>query len=394
MKALQVTGTWKPREGYESTQREKKDKRAVSGDRIYSNPGIGFVELPVPEPADDEVLMKVGGVGVCGSDTTFLGSDEQGYSRYAGHCKMPCVIGHEFAGEVVKTGRNVTMFKKGDLITAETMNWCGECEACRMGMYNQCENLEEIGFTLDGGYAEYLVVKEKFCFDISALENIYGSKEEALHVGALIEPLAVAYNGIFVRGGGFRPGSDIVIFGAGPIGLSAISLVKAGGAGKIIVFEKSEPRMQLARQLGATHVYNIDILCEKEAGPGEKIRSLTGGRGADVFIEATEFQRFNIPEIEKALAVGAKIIQTGISSHTMEMDVEKLQISGASYHGTIGSAGHGIWQDVISLIAERRIDPSVYLNPHIYTLDEALEAIQDAAKCTAGKNVVDPSLNT
>ena len=393
MKALQVEGTWKPKPGYEPTEREMHDKRAVSGDRIYYRPKIRYVDIPMPEPEEDEVLMRVGGVGVCGSDTTFLGEDDQCYSRYAGHCKLPCVIGHEFAGEIVKVGKAVTMFQKGDLVTAETMNWCGECEACRAGMYNQCENLEEIGFTLDGGYAEYLVAKEKFCFDISPLMDIYGSKQKALHIGALIEPLAVAYNGIFVRGGGFRPGSDIVIFGAGPIGLSALALVKAAGAGRIIIFEKSAPRMELAEHMGATHVYDIDKLYADGPGPGQKVRELTDGKGAEVFIEATEFQRYNIPEIEMALAVGAKIVQTGISSRPMEMDVERLQIAGATYYGTIGSAGHGIWQDVIRLIAQGRVDPAVYMNPHIYTLDEALEAIQDAAKCTAGKNVVDPSLS-
>lgn len=392
MKALQVSGTWLPKPDYEPTEREKRDRRAVSGDRIFSRPGVGFVEIPVPEPKDDEVLMRVGGVGVCGSDTTFLGEDEQGYSRYAGHCKLPCVIGHEFAGEVVKVGKDVTMFQPGDLVTAETMNWCGECEACRMGMYNQCENLEEIGFTLDGGYAEYLVAKEKFCFDISALEDIYGSRRKALHIGALIEPLAVAYNGMFVRGGGFLPGSDVVIFGAGPIGLSALSLAIAGGAGKVIVFEKSVPRMELAEKIGASYVCDIDELKKEGSSPGRKVLELTGGKGADVFIEATEFQRFNIPEIEQALAVGAKVIQTGISSRTAEMDIERLQIKGASYHGTIGSAGHGIWQNVIQLIAQKRVDPDIYLNPRIYTLDEALEAIKDAAKCENGKNVVDPSL--
>lgn len=392
MKALQATGTWIPKPGYEPTEREKRDRRAVSGDRIYSRPVIGFVEIPVPEPKDDEVLMRIGGVGVCGSDTTFLGADEQGYSRYAGHCRFPCVIGHEFAGEVVKVGKAVTMFKPGDLVTAETMNWCGECEACRMGMYNQCENLEEIGFTLDGAYAEYLVAKEKFCFDISALEHIYGSRSKALHIGALIEPLAVAYNGIFERGGGFKPGSDIVIFGAGPIGLSALSLAVAAGAGRVIVFEKSAARMKLAEKTGATYVCDIDGLLAEGLSPGQKVLELTGKKGAEVFIEATEFQRDNIPEIERALAVGAKVIQIGISSKTMEMDVERLQIAGASYHGTIGSAGHGIWQNVIALIAQGRVDPQIYMNPRIYTLEESLEAIEDAAKCGAGKNVVDPGL--
>ena len=297
MKALQATGTWQPRENYIPTEREARDKRAVSGDRIYKAPGLGFIDIPEPEPADDEVLMMVGGVGVCGSDTLFLGEDADGYSRYAGHCKLPCVIGHEYAGEVKKVGKNVKMFRPGDLITAETMNWCGECVACRMGMFNQCENLEEIGFTLNGGYAEYLVAKEKFCFDISPLVERYKSREKAMHVGAMIEPLAVAYNGLFVRGGGFLPGADLVIFGAGPIGLSAMTLASASGAGQIIVFEMTPARLELAAQNGATTVINIKDLMKKGITPSEEILRLTNGRGADMLVETTEHQAENIPEM-------------------------------------------------------------------------------------------------
>lgn len=392
MKALQVNGTWQPRPGHTPSAREAQDQRADSADQIYSNPTIGFVDIPVPEPKDDEVLMRVGGVGVCGSDTTFLEPDSEGYSHYAGHCKLPCVIGHEFAGEIVKIGKNVKMFKVGDLVTAETMNWCGECAACRMGMFNQCKNLEEIGFTLDGGYAEYLVAKEKFCFDINGFQDIYKSKRRALQVGALIEPLAVAYNGIFVCGKGFRPGSDIVIFGAGPIGLSALSLVRASGAANIIVFEKSEPRMDIARNIGATHVFNIDTLKKDGTSPSEMIRQITKGKGAEVLIETTEHQYANIPEIEKALAVGAKIIQIGICPKKIELTTERVQLVGASYHGSIGSAGHGIWKDVINLVATGRVDPTKYMNTRVFMLDEALDAIRDAAKCVAGKNVVDPTL--
>lgn len=392
MKALQINGTWKPRPGYEPTPREARDKRAVSADRIFENPTIGFADIPVPEPKDDEVLMKVGGVGVCGSDICFLEADKNNYSMYAGHCKMPCVIGHEYAGEVVKVGRKVRMFKPGDLITAETMNWCGECSACREGMFNQCENLEEIGFTLNGGYAEYLVAKEKFCFDISALLEIYGSKRRAMQVGALIEPLAVAYNGLFVRAGGFRPGSDVVIFGAGPIGVSALCLARTSGAANIILFEKMPGRIELAKKVGATHVFNLDELKARGKSPHTAIMEVTRGRGAGLIAECTEHQRVNMPEIETSLAVGGKIVQIGISTKTAPVHAEYLQLVGASYHGMIGSAGHGIWTDVINLIATRRIDPEQYMNPRVYKLDEALDAIRDAGRGVPGKNVVDPTL--
>ena len=125
MKALQVNAEWKPRKGYQPTQREMQDKRAVMGSDLFYHPSIELVEKPMPVPADDEVLMKVGGAAVCGSDTMFLGSDEEDYTYYCGHCKLPVVIGHEFSGEIVSVGKRVKTFQEGDLVVAETMNWCG-----------------------------------------------------------------------------------------------------------------------------------------------------------------------------------------------------------------------------------------------------------------------------
>ena len=111
MKALQVSAEWKPREGYQPTEREKRDKRAIMGSDLFCHPKLELVEKPVPVPRDDEVLLKVGGAAVCGSDTMFLGADENDYTYYCGHCKLPVVIGHEFSGEIVQVGKNVKGFK-------------------------------------------------------------------------------------------------------------------------------------------------------------------------------------------------------------------------------------------------------------------------------------------
>lgn len=119
------------------------------------------------------------------------------------------------------------------------MNWCGECSACRAGLFNQCENLEEIGFSLDGAFAEYLVAKEKFCFHVEDLVPVYGSKERALEVASMVEPTAVAYNGMFTRGGGFRPGGNVAVFGAGPIGLSRCRWQRRQGLQKLFLLIKS-----------------------------------------------------------------------------------------------------------------------------------------------------------
>lgn len=390
MKALQAGGTWNPRKGYTPTKREIEDKRAVWGTQIFQNPTLELVEKPIPTIKEDEVLLKVGAAGVCGSDTMFLEADAEGYSKYGGHCKLPCVIGHEFSGEIVEIGSKVRDFKVGDLVTAETMNWCGECMACRMGMFNQCERLEEIGFSTDGGYAEYLVAKEKYCFHIDSLIDIYGTKERALEVGALIEPLAVAFNSIFTRGGGITPGDYVAVYGCGPIGLSAIMLTKAAGASKIIAFELKEARIKLAKEVGADAVYNPDELKKQGKTIKQVILEETGGIGAMAHIDAVENHSETLPDIEDSLAVGGKVIIIGIDNHKTAYMANKFQKKGVNITHGIGSAGHGIWYAVIRLIASRRIDPSKIISK-CYSLDDAVVAIKEAKKANGGKFVVTPN---
>lgn len=306
MKGLRLNGTWKPREGYVPTKREEEDQRALCAKNIWYEPRLEVVEAEMPEPEDDEVLMEVGACGICGSDTCFVDTDEEGYLDYVGHTRLPVIFGHEFAGKVVRTGKDVTRFREGDLVTAETMNWCGKCMPCRKGMFNQCENLEEIGFSLDGGFGQYLTAKEKYCLDINKFRDIYGSEEKALEAGALIEPTAVAYNGMFVRAGGFLPGSYVAVFGAGPIGLSAVQLAKAAGAAKVIVLEYSKPRLKLAAEAGATDVCDLGAIAGDGSSPAEVMRELTEGRGIHMAVECTAFCNKNIPQIQQALAVGER----------------------------------------------------------------------------------------
>ena len=93
----------------------------------------------MPQVRSDEVLIKVGAAGICGTDAHLLRLDEEGYTRYNGHSKYPIITGHEFAGEIVECGANVRSLKVGDLVSVESMHWCGECDACRTGMFDQCK---------------------------------------------------------------------------------------------------------------------------------------------------------------------------------------------------------------------------------------------------------------
>ena len=390
MKALQAYAEWKPRPGYTPTEREVRDKRGVLGSNVFFNPRLEFVEKPVPTPKDDEILLKVGGAAICGSDTMFLGADEENYTYYCGHCKLPVVIGHEFSGEVTAVGKDVKDLKVGDLVVAETMNGCGECLACRQGLVNQCERLEEIGFSLDGAYEQYLVAKERFCYPVSSLQKIYGTKERTLEVAAMVEPLAVAYNGVFFRGGGFMPGSHVAVFGAGPIGLSALSLCKAAGAARLISFEPNPDRQELARKVGATDVFDPYELLKQGTNPAEKVLELTGGIGVKMGVEATHHQQETIPYLVDMVGIGGTIAQIGISAVPTTFMSTFLQKKAINYHFSIGSSGHDIWPSVIRLIEAGRIDPSLYLTK-CFKLDEAIDAIKASESASGGKFVITPN---
>ena len=390
MKGLQLSGTWKPREGYTPTEREKTDQRALCTNNIWYQPKLSIEEIDMPVPGDDEILMKVGACGICGSDIAFLHKDDEDYSAYVGHTRLPVMIGHEFAGEVAAVGKSVKRFARGDLITGETMNWCGQCMSCRTGMFNQCEQLEEIGFSKNGGMAEYLVIKEKYCFSINSFETIYGDRKAAMEAGALTEPMAVAYNGMFVRGGGFMPGAYLAVFGCGPIGLSAIQLAKAAGAAKIIVFDFSKSRLALADTLGATDICDLGIMKENGETAASRLSVLTGGTGIHMAVECTAHCDLNIPEIEQSLAIGGKLVQIGHHAGVSMIFGQRFQKKGAAIYGSNGSSGHGIWEAVIRLIGNGVIDPRRIIAGR-YKLEDAIDGLQAAQRGEGGKYLILPN---
>ena len=142
---------------------------------------------------------------ICGSDVHMFETDDDGYMLLPYHLRTPVVTGHEFSGTVVAVGKEVTEFKVGDLVTAEEIQWCGECTPCRGGYWNQCRYIEDLGFTINGGFAEYAKVKAKYCWSLNSVLERYGDETTALEVGAMSEPVSVSYEGMFTRAGGFLP---------------------------------------------------------------------------------------------------------------------------------------------------------------------------------------------
>lgn len=372
MKALFVDADWAPRQGYALSGDEVARKRAAIGSRVWRNPRFEVRETPVPEPDDYEVIIRVKSCGICGSDTHLYETDGDGYILFSGLARFPCILGHEFSGVVEETGRRVANLKRGDLVAMESVMWCGLCRSCRAGAPNQCEKVDLLGLSVNGAIAEYAVVNERYCWKIDGLREAYPD-EDLFDIGALIEPIGCAYNGIFVAGGGFLPGATVVVHGAGPIGLGAIALARVCGASRIIAFDVYDGRVEAARRMGADYAFNSRNLGGQS--PSDKVMELTRGTGAGVQVEAAGAAPLTIPEMERSMASQGRIIYLGRAAASTPMHLDRL-VSGANrIVGARGHAGYGIFPNIISLISSKRLDPSPMISRR-FPFDGAIEALK------------------
>ena len=385
MKGLVLDAVWEPKPDYAVSEWEKETGKAINGNSIWRHPKLEVREWPDPKPGPQDVLLEVQACGVCGSDMHFYETDEDDYILYPGLTKFPTILGHEFSGKVVEVGKDVELLEVGDMVTVEEMIWCGRCIPCRNGYPNHCTNLEELGFTIPGAFANYIAVDEKFCWKIDALAERFGSEEKGYEVGALTEPTCVAYNAMFERAGGFRPGHYVSVFGAGPIGLAAIGLAKAAGAGTIAAFEISPQRLELAKQVGADYAYD-----PREVVAGDVLMELSKGVGFDYHVEAAGAPHLTVPEMEKALAINGKIVQIGRAAQRVPMYLEALQVRRSQVFGAQGHSGHETFPNVIRLVAAGRLDLSPIITAH-YGLEKAVDAIAKSIERADGKILVKPS---
>ena len=256
---------------------------------------MGYTERPIPVPADNEVLVKLEYVGICGSDMHYYEMGRIG--DYV--VEPPFVLGHEPGGVVVEVGKDVTHLKVGDRVALEPGKTCGKCKFCREGKYNLCPDVVFLATPpVQGCNEEYIAFPENMCFKLP--DNV-STKE-----GALIEPLSVGFYAS--EQGGVKTGDTVVILGSGCIGLVTLLACKAHGAGKIIVADLVEARLQKAIELGAAEVINSG----KEDAL-KKIEELTNGRGADVVFE-TAGSPVTIAQTPFIVRRGGTITLVGISA--------------------------------------------------------------------------------
>ncbi|AWB43547.1 butanediol dehydrogenase [Paenibacillus sp. CAA11] len=315
-----------------------------------------------PSALPGKVKIKVEWCGICGSDLHEYTAGPIFISEGTPHSltgeKAPVVMGHEFSGQVVEVGEGVTKFKAGDRVVVEPIFACGECEACRQGKYNLCDQMGFLGLAGGGGgFSEYVAADEHMVHKIP--------DSVSFEQGALVEPSAVALYA--VRSSKLKVGDKAVVFGAGPIGLLVIEALKASGASEIYAVELSPERKSKAAELGAI------VIDPKEVDAVKEIHARTQG-GADVVYEVTGVPPVLTQAIEST-KLGGEMMIVSIFEKEAPIHPNHIVMKERTISGIIGY--RDIFPAVISLM-EKGYFPADKLVTKRIKLDEVVEQGFDA----------------
>jgi L-iditol 2-dehydrogenase len=283
---------------------------------------LEFVDFPDPKPADDEVVVRVRACGICGSDI-------HGWDGSTGRRNPPLIMGHEASGEVLSTGPRVTAFRAGDRVTFDSTIYCGVCRFCQEGHVNLCENRRVVGvspteYKQHGAFAERLAVPDRILYrlpDALPFEH-----------AAMVEPVSIAVHA--VKRTKIAQGSTAVVIGSGMIGLLVIQALRWAGAKNVVAVDLADNRLELARQLGATHTINSG-----KYDAAAEVLKITGGLGADTSFEVVGFT----PTLNLALAVlkrgGSCVLVGNLSPKTQDFPLQAIVTKEITITGSCASAG-------------------------------------------------------
>ena len=326
---------------------------------MIERPGkMELKDIPIPEYGIDDVFIKVGYCGICGSDIeAFDGTRPEPYIRY------PVVLGHEFSGIVEKCGANVKTIMPGDRVTVKPCKHCGMCKYCRRGETNFCLTIRgelhsEIGYTINGGFSEYVVAPERQVYKIP--------DSLSLELAALVEPGACVWYGL-VRTCPV-PADTVAVIGPGTLGLLAVSFYQSFHPSKIILIGTREERNELGRKLGATDTINI-----QKQTPVKILRELTNGEGPDIVFESAgkpEAVRLAL----EAVRVGGRVALAGVAGKGKKIDIDSdyFIFKGAKVTGVFGYTTDTFTKSIEMLNAKSSDIRKIIT--HIWTLRDYQEA--------------------
>ena len=331
--------------------------------------GIKIVDIPVPKILKNEVLVKVKKAAICGTDIHLY--DWNNWCENV-NAKNPMIIGHEFCGEVVEVGSNVTLVKTGDLIAGETHIPCGKCILCRTGRQHICKDMKILGVHTDGVFAEYAKIPE-----ICAWKLPPNTPPE---IGAIYEPFGIAVHAVLKCK---IANQSVVVIGCGPIGLFAVNVASVSGASKVFAVDVNEYRLSIAKKMGD----NVETLNPANGDVNKIIKEETEGYGADVVIELSGSTKGTQMGFEIVKKTG-NIILVGLASEKVPIDlVNNVIYKEATIYGITGREMFNSWYQTESLIKSGKLNIEEVLT-HEFTLDEIEEAIITAKEGKCGKPVI------
>jgi len=325
----------------------------------YARNDVRIEEVPEPSsPLTGEVKIKVQWCGICGSDLheylagpIFIPVEEP--HPLTGK-KAPVIIGHEFSGDIIEIGENVTGLKVGDRVTASASRSCGKCFWCKRGETVICEVNAGTGLHADGAFAEYVNIP---AYDVYKLPSEL-SYEEA----ALAEPLAVGVHAM--RKGKIQPGDNVVIVGAGTIGLATLQAARASGAKKIIVVEVAKARKEYAKKFGATLV-----LDPTEVDVPAKVLEVTDGVGADLGFECVGKQETVLLVLD-SVRRGGRMVVVGIFEKPVEINLNFCVFFEKEIIGSLGYNDE--FSTVLSYLKDGRLQAEPMITKKI-KIDDLLD---------------------
>lgn len=332
-------------------------------------PGAEIQEdLPIPQVGPRDILVKVKATAICGTDSHIMAWTPYAQQRVP----TPMVFGHEFSGDVVEVGSEVTEVKVGDKVAGETHIPCNHCRMCKADKRHICENMKIIGVHVPGAFAEYISFPVDCAFRLD--ENF------DYVTGALLEPMGVAVHGVDCAE---VAGKSVVINGCGPIGLMAVGAAKAWGAKQVIALDVVDSKLQVAAQMGADCCLNS----AKVDAPAEIVRMTDGG--ADVAIDYTGVVGA-IRSMFHMIVNGGRIVLVGLPNNPIELDLTSdIIYKEATVIGSTGRLMYRTWEQCIDLISSGKfnIQPVIAGKYALRDFEAAFAAIRAG---TPGKMIMIP----
>jgi threonine 3-dehydrogenase len=329
-------------------------------------PGLWMQEVPVPEPGPTEVLIKVRKSAICGTDVHIWNWDDWARATVP----VPLVVGHEFCGEVADTGSAVTRFRPGQRVSGEGHIVCGHCRNCRAGRGHLCRNTKGVGVQRPGAFAEYLCLPQ---------ENVVPIPDDISdEVAAIFDPLG---NAVHTALSFDLVGEDVLVTGAGPIGIMGALIAQRVGARKVLITDLNDDRLKLAAEMGIAHTLN----------PGrenlrDRMEAMGMTEGFDVGLEmsgaAAAFR-----QMIDAMNNGGKVAILGIAPAAFEIDWNKVIFKMLTLKGIYGREMYETWYKMIALV-QSGLDVTPLIT-HRLPIERFDEGMADMRAGRSGKVVLD-----